>query len=176
LHNFPAGRCRTRTSLGLSECPLMAGYVAEVAKWAVLMDAALSHGLWRRLRLLERQLQAVELAVRKRLDAPKKRVSDVYFLVTGLATVVTNGEPPIEVGMIGRNPMSDLSVVLDGAHRTIHEAFMQIDGSGRCMSVNKCPQRLASGPTALCARLHDSNDPDSASAAARSRSGRPAGC
>jgi hypothetical protein len=66
------------------------------------------------LRLLERHLQAVELAVRKRLDAPKKRVSDVYFLATGLATVVTNGEPPIEVGMIGRNPMSDLLVVLDG--------------------------------------------------------------
>jgi hypothetical protein len=42
--------------------------------------------------------------VRKRLDAPKERVSDVYFLATGLATVVTNGEPPIEVGMIGAIP------------------------------------------------------------------------
>ena len=65
-------------------------------------------------RLLEFHLQAVDLPVRKQLEARKKRVEDVYFLNTGFASVVANGGHPIEVGMIGREGMTGLSVVLDG--------------------------------------------------------------
>ena len=36
--------------------------------------------------------------------------------------------------MIGREGMTGLAVVLDGDHRTIHETFMQIGGSGQCIS------------------------------------------
>ena len=79
-------------------------------------------------RLLEPHLQAVDLPVRKQLEARKKRVEDVYFLNTGFASVVANGGHPIEVGMIGRKGMTGLSVVLDGDQRTIHETFMQIGG------------------------------------------------
>jgi hypothetical protein len=46
--------------------------------------------------LLEPHLSAVDLPVRKQLEARKKRVEHVYFLNTGLASVVANGGHPIE--------------------------------------------------------------------------------
>jgi CRP-like cAMP-binding protein len=88
-------------------------------------------------RLLQPHLKAVDLPVRKQLEARRKRVAEVYFLDTGLASVVANGGHPIEVGMIGREGMTGLSVVLDGDYRTIHETFMQIGGGGQCISADK---------------------------------------
>jgi CRP-like cAMP-binding protein len=88
-------------------------------------------------RLLQPHLKVVDLPVRKQLEARKKRVAEVYFLDTGLASVVANGGHPIEVGMIGREGMTGLSVVLDGDYRTIHETFMQIGGGGQCISADK---------------------------------------
>ena len=66
------------------------------------------------LRLLEAHFDAVDLPVRTQLEARNKRVRHVYFLENGLASVVANGERAIEVGMIGREGMTGLSVVMDG--------------------------------------------------------------
>jgi hypothetical protein len=41
--------------------------------------------------LLEPHLAPVDLPVRKRLEAPKKRIDQVYFIETGFASVVANG-------------------------------------------------------------------------------------
>ena len=51
--------------------------------------------------LLEPDLEAVELPVRKPLEARKKRIDHVYFIEAGFASVVANGtsKPSIEVGM-----------------------------------------------------------------------------
>jgi hypothetical protein len=85
------------------------------------------------VRLLEPHLEAVEPPVRTQLEARNKRVSHVYFLDKGLASVVANGNHEIEVGMVGREGMTGLAVVLgaDGDARAVHETYMQIGGSGR---------------------------------------------
>jgi hypothetical protein len=41
--------------------------------------------------LLEQHLAPVDLPVRKRLEAPKKRIDQVYFIEAGFASVVANG-------------------------------------------------------------------------------------
>ncbi len=82
------------------------------------------------LRLLEPHLVAVDLPVRRQLEARNKKVAQVYFLETGMASVVANGQHAIEVGVIGREGMTGLSVVLNGDGRAVHETYMQIAGSG----------------------------------------------
>jgi CRP-like cAMP-binding protein len=103
---------------------------------------------------LEPHLTAVDLPLRKQLEARKKRVEHVYFLNTGLASVVANGGHPIEVGMIGREGMTGLSVVLDGDHKTIHETFMQIGGSGQRISAAKLREAIDASATLHRALLH----------------------
>ena len=98
-------------------------------------------------RLLQPHLKAVDLPVRRQLEAGKKRVEDVYFLDTGLASVVANGGHPIEVGMIGREGMTGLSVVLDGDYRSIHETFMQIGGGGQRISAGKLREAIDASTT-----------------------------
>jgi CRP-like cAMP-binding protein len=87
------------------------------------------------LRLVEPHLEAVDLPLRMQLEARAKRVEQVYFLESGLASVVANGEHAIEVGMIGREGMTGLSVVLvgDSNNRAVYETFMQIGGNGQRM-------------------------------------------
>jgi hypothetical protein len=41
--------------------------------------------------LLEPHLAPVDLPVRKQLEAPKKRIDQVYFIEAGFASVVANG-------------------------------------------------------------------------------------
>jgi hypothetical protein len=63
--------------------------------------------------LLEPYLGAVDLPVRKPLEARKKRIDQVYFIETGFAFVVANGpnRRSIEVGIIiGREGMTGLAI------------------------------------------------------------------
>jgi len=95
-------------------------------------------------RLLEPHLEAVDLPVRKQLEARKKRVTHAYFIENGLASVVANGNRPIEVGMIGREGMTGLSAVLDANNSdpAVHETFMQIGGNGLRMPVENLLQAV----------------------------------
>ena len=81
--------------------------------------------------LLEPDLEAVELPVRKPLEARKKRIDQVYFIEAGFASVVANGtsKPSIGVGIIGREGMTGLAVVLDN-DRAQHATYMQVAGTG----------------------------------------------
>jgi CRP-like cAMP-binding protein len=80
--------------------------------------------------LLQPHLEPVDLPVRKPLEARKKRVEQVYFIESGMASVVANGQRNIEVGIIGREGMTGLSVVLSADDRPPHETFIQIAGNG----------------------------------------------
>jgi CRP-like cAMP-binding protein len=83
------------------------------------------------LALLEPHLIAVELPLRKQLEAPHKPISFIYFIESGFASVVANGagKRGIEVGLIGREGMTGLAVVM-GTDRTHHETFIQCAGGG----------------------------------------------
>src|SRR5690349_6168577 len=87
--------------------------------------------------LLEPHLEAVDLPARKSLEKRKKRIEQVYFIESGFASVVANGvsKPSIEVGIIGREGMTGLAVVL-GHDRAQHETFIQLPGKGLRMSAD----------------------------------------
>lgn len=87
--------------------------------------------------LLQRHLAAVDLPVRRQLTARGKRIDDVYFVEAGIASVVGGGTAKqIEIGIIGREGMTGLAVVL-GAERAPHDTFMQIAGRGLRISATK---------------------------------------
>ena len=65
------------------------------------------------------QLEPVEVPLRTVFERPNKPIEHVYFIESGMASVVANGmgDRRIEVGVIGRDGMSGMTVVL-GNHRS----------------------------------------------------------
>ncbi|MEA2882886.1 MAG: hypothetical protein QOH32_2142 [Bradyrhizobium sp.] len=85
--------------------------------------------------LLEPHLTVVELRVPKQLEHPNKRIDYVYFIDSGFASVVANGSTrPMEIGMIGREGMTGLAVLM-GRDRSPNETYMQLSGGGRRITV-----------------------------------------
>ena len=86
------------------------------------------------LGLLQPHLEAVDLPVRKSLETRNKAIKHVYFIEHGFASVVANGMGrSIEVGVIGREGMTGLAVVM-GTDRTPHDTYMQVAGDGQRIS------------------------------------------
>jgi CRP-like cAMP-binding protein len=85
--------------------------------------------------LLEPNLKAVTLGLRKSLEKPNKRIDGVYFPECGFASVVAiqSGGKQAEVGLIGREGMTGLPIVF-GNHRSPHATYMQAAGSGKRIS------------------------------------------
>ena len=85
--------------------------------------------------LIEPHLEPVDLPIRKTLETRRKRIDHVYFPESGFASVVANGsdKPSIEVGIIGREGMTGLAVVL-GGDRAQHSTYIQVAGNGQRVS------------------------------------------
>ena len=85
--------------------------------------------------LLEPHLEPVTLGLRKYLEWPNKQITAVYFPEGGFASVVAiqSRGKRVEVGLIGREGMTGLPVVL-GNHRSPNATYMQMSGTGKCMS------------------------------------------
>ena len=86
--------------------------------------------------LLEPHLEPADLPLRKVLERSGKPIKAVYFPDSGFASVVANGasQRPIEVGLIGREGMTGLPVVLGGDrndHETLHAGCRS---SGQCIA------------------------------------------
>jgi hypothetical protein len=64
------------------------------------------------LSLLEPNLQAIELPLRKQLHPRNKRIDHVYFPESGIASVVANGAHALEIGIIGREGVTGLSIIM----------------------------------------------------------------
>ena len=96
---------------------------------------------------LEPHLSPIELPVRKQLQAANRRVDRIHFLESGIASIVSNGPNPIEVGMIGREGMTGVSVVLGNGDRAPHEAYMQIAGRGLYLPADSLRQAIAKSVT-----------------------------
>jgi CRP-like cAMP-binding protein len=91
--------------------------------------------------LLAPHLEAVELPLRKSLEPRNRRVERVYFMESGIASVVANGARDIEVGVIGREGMTGLSVVMCNDERAPHDTYMQV--SGRALRMDSDDLRSA---------------------------------
>ncbi|HJT15140.1 MAG TPA: Crp/Fnr family transcriptional regulator [Dongiaceae bacterium] len=81
--------------------------------------------------LLQPNLKWVDLPLRRQLERPNKPIDQIYFLESGFASVVADGSGGrgIEVGLIGREGMTGLSVLM-GTDRSPHETFIQSAGEG----------------------------------------------
>jgi len=80
------------------------------------------------------RLDPVALGLRKTLERPNRRIHAVYFPESGFASVVAiqPGGKQVEIGLIGREGMSGLPIVL-GNHRSPNTTYMQAAGNGRCI-------------------------------------------
>jgi CRP-like cAMP-binding protein len=98
------------------------------------------------LGLLEPHLEAVDLPVRKHLEDRNKAIEHVYFIERGFASVVANGTGrAIEVGLIGREGMTGLAVVM-GTDRSPHDTYMQAAGDGQRISSAKLRSAMEQSP------------------------------
>lgn len=80
-------------------------------------------------------LKPMDLPLGMMLETPNEPIEDIYFFETGFASVVAGNGPSIEVGLIGREGMSGLSVVM-GDDRSVNRTFIQADGSALRMSAD----------------------------------------
>ena len=87
-------------------------------------------------KLLAPHLEPADLPIRKVLERSGKPITVIYFPESGFASVVASGSKrPIEVGLIGREGMTGLPVIL-GTDRNSNEVFMQAAGRGQCLGAN----------------------------------------
>jgi CRP-like cAMP-binding protein len=93
--------------------------------------------------LLTPALEAVDLDLRDVLEAPNHPISHVYFVESGLVSVVGAAAPNhrIEVGMVGYEGMTGLSVVL-GGDRSVNETLVQSAGSALRISTGSLREML----------------------------------
>jgi len=99
------------------------------------------------LALLEPHLEAVDLPVRKMLEARNRRIDNAYFIESGFASVVAgSGDRSIEVGIIGREGMTGLAVVM-GHDRTPNQTYIQVAGKGQRISVTNLRKADEQSPT-----------------------------
>jgi CRP-like cAMP-binding protein len=86
--------------------------------------------------VLAPHLETVDLPVRKVLERRQRKISAVYFPESGFASVVANGSSgqAIEVGLIGREGMTGLAVILGADRPPRHETYMQAAGTGWCLT------------------------------------------
>lgn len=82
--------------------------------------------------LLEPNLEPADLPLRKVLDQRATPIRTVYFPADGFASVVADGKRAIEVGLIGREGMTGIAVLL-GGDRNDHSTYMQAAGHGQCI-------------------------------------------
>ena len=93
--------------------------------------------------LLAPHLESVTLGLRKMLEKPNKRIEAVYFPETGFASVVAvqRGGKEVEVGLIGREGMTGLPIVL-GNHRSPHATYIQASGKGHSIPSSELRQAI----------------------------------
>jgi len=89
--------------------------------------------------LLQPDLEPVSLKVRQVLERANAPIRYIYFIESGLASVVAHRR--LEVGLIGREGMTGLAILL-GADRSPNETFIQVAGGGLRISSGKLREAL----------------------------------
>ena len=107
------------------------------------------------LGLLEPHLEPVDLPVHRPLEGRNRRIDFVYFIEAGFASVVANGsgKPSIEVGIIGREGMTGLAIIM-GQQQAPHDTYIQVAGKGRRIRAAKLREADERSNTLHRAMLH----------------------
>jgi len=84
------------------------------------------------LGLMQPHLEHVTLKLRHDLEKPNRRIDDVYFMDSGIASVVAvqSNQTRVEVGLVGCEGMTGTSVVL-GSDRSPHATYIQVAGEAQ---------------------------------------------
>src|SRR5258708_33751808 len=98
--------------------------------------------------LLRPHLETVELPLRRQLEQRNRPIENIYFLDSGLASMVVNASANhnIEVGIVGKEGMTGLSVLL-GCERPAYETFIQTIGSGKRIAADKLRAAIDISPS-----------------------------
>jgi len=84
--------------------------------------------------LLEPHLKRVTTPIKADLEKSNTPIKHAYFMESGFASVVAaSNQKSVEVGLIGREGMSGLAIVL-GNHRTPHSTYIQAAGQAQRIS------------------------------------------
>ena len=105
--------------------------------------------------LLKEDLQGTELPLRLPIEVPKEPISHIYFPGSGLISVVatSNGKQQIEVGIIGREGMTGLSVIMGNSH-AVHNTYVQVVGAGHRIMSKHLRLAMDESPSLRDSMLH----------------------
>ena len=97
---------------------------------------------------LQPHLKPVPMALLKDMERPNRRIETVYFMETGIASVVAvqPDETRVEVGLIGREGMSGMAVVL-GGDQSPHATYIQVAGEGQRITANELRKAMSASQT-----------------------------
>jgi len=98
--------------------------------------------------LVKPHLEPVDLPLFMPLEVANSRIDTVYFIDHGFASVVADGpgKRDIEVGLIGREGVTGLAVVLSHDHAR-HTTYMQAAGAGQRMKATRLRKDVAESAT-----------------------------
>jgi len=97
---------------------------------------------------LEPHLTAVKLNLKQPLERPNKAIQDVYFIDSGIASVVAvqSDDTEVEIGLVGREGMTGSAVLL-GGDRSPHSTYIQAVGSGRRIAADALRKAVQESPS-----------------------------
>ncbi len=97
---------------------------------------------------LRAALEPVTLELRMVLEAPGQAISQVYFVESGMVSIVANSPPDrrIEVGLAGHEGMTGVPVIL-GDDRSSRESMVQGAGTALRLPADTLRQLMAARPT-----------------------------
>ena len=97
---------------------------------------------------LRPHLQPVPMALLKDMERPNRRIETVYFMESGIASVVAvqPDETRVEVGLIGREGMSGIAVVL-GGDQSPHSTYIQVAGEGQRITASELRKAMNASQT-----------------------------
>lgn len=97
------------------------------------------------LDLIRPHLRLADLPYRRKLEVSGRTIDEVCFVETGLASVVADGklERPAEVGIVGQDGMTGITVALNHNPVADFETYMQVAGSGYLMTADALREAIA---------------------------------
>ena len=98
--------------------------------------------------LLQPHLRPVTLPLLYDLERPNRKIEMVYFMEAGIASIVAVQSDGIrvEVGLVGREGMSGVAVVLGGA-QSPHSTYIQVAGEGQRIKASELRNAQNASPS-----------------------------
>jgi len=98
--------------------------------------------------LLQPHLRHVALPLLYDLERPNRKIEMVYFMETGIASIVAvqSDGTRVEVGLVGREGMSGVAVVLGGAQWP-HSTYIQVAGEGQRIKASELRNAQNASPS-----------------------------